>query len=113
METCYWRADASFSRLGGGGLRKAGELAKWRQSLMRGWSQLKILGVESCGGDSVHVGSELQVKAKVNLGPLKPDDVQVQLFYGLVDSLGEIPAPQTAVMGTNSRPAKEGEHWLC
>ncbi|MFL5244204.1 MAG: alpha-glucan family phosphorylase [Gemmataceae bacterium] len=110
MDSCYWPANARFSRLAADGLRKAAELAKWRQGLMRGWPQIKVQSVESCGGDSVHVGSEVKIKAKVSLGPLKPDDVQVQLFYGLVDSLGEIPAPQTALMSTNGRPSNE-EPW--
>src|SRR5205823_5623413 len=69
MDSCYWPANARFSRLAADGLRKAAELAKWRQGLMRGWPQIKVQSVESCGGDSVHVGSEVKVKAKVALGP--------------------------------------------
>jgi starch phosphorylase len=43
------------------------------------------------------------VRARVNLGNLTPDDVQVQLFHGVVDSLGEIPVPLTAVMNADGR----------
>ena len=59
---------------------------------MQGWPQVRVGNVEAAGADPMHVGGELEVKAKVNLGPLSPDDVQVQLFHGLVDSMGEIPS---------------------
>ncbi|HEV3237670.1 MAG TPA: alpha-glucan family phosphorylase, partial [Gemmataceae bacterium] len=111
MDTCYWPASARFSRLSADGLHKAGDLAKWRLNLLRAWPVIKVVNVESGGTDSIQVGSELKVKAKVALGPLKPDDVQVQLFYGLVDSFGEIPAPQTVAMSPNGQPAKDSEPW--
>jgi starch phosphorylase len=60
--------------------------------------------------DPMHAGGNLEVKAKVNLGGLSPDDVQVQLFHGLVGSLGEIPQPHTAAMSTNGAP-REGNTW--
>ena len=62
------------------------------------------------GADPMHVGSALQVKAAVNLVQLSPRDVEVQLFYGLVDSMGDIPHPQTVVMTHNGTPA--GTSWL-
>ena len=82
----------------------------WRRHLTRGWNQVKVVNVESGAADPMHVGGNLEVKAKVNLGGLSPDDVQVQLFHGLVDSLGEIPQPHTVAMSTNGAP-KEGSTW--
>jgi starch phosphorylase len=49
----------------------------------------------------MHVGGELQVKARVTLGRFSPDDVEVQLFHGLVDSFGNIPKPQTIPMSSD------------
>jgi glycogen phosphorylase len=111
MDTCYWPASTRFSRLSADGLHKAADLAKWRSSLVRAWPVVKVVNVESGGTDSMQVGSELKVKVKVALGPLKPDDVQVQLFYGLVDSFGEIPAPQTVGMSAYGQPTKDSEPW--
>ena len=54
--------------------------------------------------------SELDlVKARVNLGGISPEGVEVQLFHGLVDSFGEIPQPRTVIMAPASRP--EGSTW--
>src|SRR5439155_14026227 len=91
-------------------LQAAAGLAAWRRSLMRGWHGVKVGPVEASGGDPLHVGSELNVKAKIHLGALTPDDVQVQLFHGLVDNMGEIPRPATAPMGTNG--SAEGGVWV-
>ena len=37
------------------------------------------------------------------------DDVQVQLFHGVVDNVGEIPSPQTVAMSPNG--SHEGSTW--
>jgi starch phosphorylase len=110
MEKCYWPSAQRFARLSDDGLRRAGVLAQWRRSVQRGWPQVRIEVVESDGADPMHVGSALEVKARVNLGGLSPDDVEVQLFHGVVDSLGEIPNPRTVPMSHNG--AHEGSSWV-
>jgi glycogen phosphorylase len=69
-----------------------------------------VEAVEANGVDPMHVGGELEVSARVNLGSLSPDDVEVQLFHGVVDSLGEIPSPATVTMSHNG--ARQGAAWL-
>jgi starch phosphorylase len=76
-------------------------LAQWRRTLQRGWGNVRVENVEATGADPMHVGSELQVKARVQLGSFLPEDVEVQLFHGLVDSFGEIPSPRTVTMSHN------------
>ncbi len=51
----------------------------------------------------------MHVLARVNLGSFAPDDVQVQLFHGPVDSLGDIPNPETVCMSHNG--SHEGSVW--
>ncbi|MFO0842982.1 MAG: alpha-glucan family phosphorylase [Gemmataceae bacterium] len=98
-------------RLSADGLKGAAALAGWRRGVGKGWPQVKVVKVESAGGDPMHVGSQLTVKAQVQLGPLAPRDVQVQLFHGLVDNMGEIPRPETVAMSTNGQAAENGV-WL-
>ena len=90
-------------------LRPARELAKWRNRLLQAWPQVHVEGVEANGSDPMEVGAELQVKARVDLGSLSPQDVEVQLFHGVVDSLGEIPSPRTVVMSHNG--SHDGGKW--
>jgi starch phosphorylase len=42
--------------------------------------------VESLSGDAVEVGTNIHVSALVRLGELTPDDIEVQLITGRVDS---------------------------
>jgi starch phosphorylase len=110
VEKCYWPSDRRFNQLAADRLKRANELARWRQRLAQGWGQVRIENVEARGIDPLHVGAEMEVKAKVNLGGFSPDDIEVQLFHGAVDSLGEIPNPKTVRMSHNG--VKEGANWL-
>jgi starch phosphorylase len=109
--TCYLPSGRRYEKLTGGALQGAAKLAHWRKGVVRGWPQVRVQAVEPQGGDPMHVGGELHVRARVQLGPLSPEDVQVQLFHGPVDSLGEIRKPSTVVMSTNGG-GPEGGAWV-
>jgi starch phosphorylase len=104
LTTCYLPSAQRFVRLTSENMKKANALAQWRQAMMRGWGQVKVEGVEVNSADPMHVGSELPVTVRVSLGRISPDDVSVQLFHGLVDSLGDIPRPQIVCMSHNGKP---------
>jgi starch phosphorylase len=110
MTTCYMPSAQRFLRLTADNLGRAHALADWRRGLVRGWEQVRIEGVEAHGADPMHVGGELEVQARVHLGRFSPDDVEVQLFHGLVDSMGDIPRPETVVMSSNGSP--HGSTWV-
>jgi starch phosphorylase len=109
MEKFYAPSADRFDRLIRDNLQKAGGLARWRQHVYRGWSQVRVEHVEAQGADPLHVGAQLEVKARVHLGNLGPDDVEVQLFHGHVDNLGEIPHPGTVRMSHNG--TRQGNSW--
>ena len=96
----YLPSAARYERLSAQGLAGAKALARWRRGLTLGWPQVRILGVEGTTPETLHVGGNVVVKARVQLGGLTPDDVQVQVFHGLVDNMGEIPKPNTVAMST-------------
>jgi starch phosphorylase len=98
----YLPSAARFTKLSADGLAAAKTLAGWRRDLALGWPQVRVLGVEGAGPEGLHVGGNLAVTAQVQLGKLSPDDVQVQLFHGLVDNMGEIPKPHTVTMAPSS-----------
>jgi starch phosphorylase len=101
LEKCYWPSAQRYQKLAADNLKRAAELAQWRKRLAQAWPQVKVEGVDADGAEGLHVGKELHVNARINLGSLKPEDVEVQLFHGLVDSLGDIPNPSTVKMSTN------------
>jgi len=109
IEKCYWPSDRRYQTLLADNLNKAQQLAQWRKRLGVSWAQIKIDAVDAKNADPLHVGGELQVNARVNLGNFTPDDVEVQLFHGLVDSFGEIPSPRTVTMSHNG--VHDGSAW--
>jgi starch phosphorylase len=56
------------------------------------------------------VGADIEVKAKVKLGLLTPQDVKVQLYYGSLDTRGEIRSDGHAVDMKPSEDGKDGEY---
>jgi starch phosphorylase len=110
VEVCYWPSAERHQRLSAENQRRAVELAAWRRRLGQNWNQIRIEAVEAEGNpDTLRVGADLRVYARVNLGPFTPDDVQVELVHGVLDSLGQIARPQAAPMQTNGRP--QGPAW--
>jgi starch phosphorylase len=108
MERCYWPSTQRSAQLSADSLKKAAALAQWRKRVTQTWQGIRVEGVQAKDLDTIHVGSQLEVRARVQLGGLSPDDVEVQLFHGVVDSLGDIPAPRTSVMSHNGAPEPGG-----
>lgn len=72
-----------------GNMEKGLTYADWRLELEGEWHKVKILDV-NISDRAVQVGAEREIVAKVDLGSLKPDNVKVQLYYGTLDTRGNI-----------------------
>jgi starch phosphorylase len=104
-ECCYIPSHRRAARLTAERLKAATELAAWRKRLAADWGQIRIEGVEAPTGETLRVGSEFPVKVRVNLGPVSPEDVEVQLCYGVLDSMGEIADPRATPLHANGTRA--------
>jgi glycogen phosphorylase len=63
--------------------------ADWRSKLEQVWHQIKIRDVQ-LEQSQIKVGAEVTVTALVDLGELGSEDVSVQLYYGSLDTRGNI-----------------------
>ncbi len=97
-KTCYRPSHHRFKTLTADHLKAAEELAVWRKGLLAAWGQVKVEGIEAPTNDLMKVGGEFPVSVIVNLGTLTPADVEVQICYGLLDSLGELTAPKSKAL---------------
>ncbi|MBW4033372.1 MAG: glycosyltransferase family 1 protein [Acidobacteria bacterium] len=74
----------------------ARELAAWKARVRAAWPGVHVAHVESGGVDaSPQVGEQLKVRAFVQLGTLRPDDVCVELVHGRAragDELADVEA---------------------
>ncbi len=77
------------------GLARARALALWRQRVQVGWNQVRVEAVEAGEAEVLRMGEALPVQARIFLGDLKPADVTVALYMGLVDAQGELVEAQT------------------
>ena len=62
---------------------------EWWKHVTEAWDQVAIKRVET-SGEQLKVGDDLEVHAWIKLGPLSPDEVKVQLYYGRLDTEGMI-----------------------
>lgn len=69
----------------------------WRKKLESNWDQVSVLDMQ-VSGDQVRVGEPVEVVARVHLGALTPDDVQVQVYYGTLNTRGEINGGEAQAM---------------
>jgi starch phosphorylase len=77
--------------------------------MIHDWPHIRVEAVEADTAEPLRVGGQMEVRARVHLGPISPEDVEVQLFHGLVDSFGDIPNPQTVPM---SHDGRDGGTWI-
>lgn len=79
------------------------ELAHWLRKLRASWDQIQVEGVEVADTHSIEVGDHLKVVARIRLGALTPEDVNVELYHGSVDAMGTIAAAQAVSMAGNGK----------
>jgi glycogen phosphorylase len=89
------------------------ELASWKEVVKKNWSQVKILDVHVNGNPKqIFVGENFPVKAEIYLGNLKPDDVEVQLYYGPVDKQDDPNFSSTVVMNNDKSNEANDSRYL-
>ncbi len=105
LERCYLPANRREAVLTADKFKPAAELAAWRRRLASDWQAVRIDSVEAPTGQMLRVGEPFPVSVGVHLGGVKPDDVEVQLYYGRTDADGQIVDAKTAALapdGTTS-----------
>ncbi|MBI9073432.1 MAG: alpha-glucan family phosphorylase [Melioribacteraceae bacterium] len=66
------------------------EFTEWKKKLINNWENVKFISYASeSGKDEVKVGTNYSINAEVDLGQLTPNDIEVQIYYGKVDSRDE------------------------
>ncbi len=73
-------------------------LASWKLRVAKAWPDVKIESVEVEAPPELTVGSELPVRAVVQLGSLKPADVRIEVYYGRIDGKQNLYEPRTVSM---------------
>jgi starch phosphorylase len=71
-------------------------LWNWKFNLYQRWAQIRVISAEAGKTDGLAVGGQLQIKTRVHLGPVTPDSIQVQAYFGSLSDKGLIEAGSVA-----------------
>jgi starch phosphorylase len=105
---------------------RARAFSRWKSDIRNAWHELAVRNVEmhsSNGNGDNHeelnsrqqqlkVGSQLSIRALVNLGRISPNDVSVELYYGPVDNWENIQDGSVVTMDYEKSAEQWGEHWF-
>lgn len=86
----YMPASERFQTLSADGLDRAKKAMAWRKDLRAAWNQVKIVSVSDDAGMVNPLGRQFKVKAVVQLGSIKPEDIKIQALVGKVGSNREL-----------------------
>ncbi|UCE06507.1 MAG: alpha-glucan family phosphorylase [bacterium] len=84
-ERFYLPAEQKYKQLFDNEQKRTKELAAWKSHVISNWPKIRFIDVEENGSTQHHIGSRIDIKAKIFLGDLKPDDVNVEVYHGYVD----------------------------
>jgi starch phosphorylase len=74
------------------------KFVEWQQRVHKQWNNIRIDNISIDTAAGLKVGDNCIIRAKVFLGELKPEDVSVQAYYGVLDAGGEIYQPLAIAM---------------
>ncbi len=84
--------------------------AAWRSRLQNAWRQVRVRGVE-LPPRQIKVGTEVEIGAVVDLGQLTPDDVRVQLYWGDIDTRGDITSERAQAVDMTPTSGSDNGIW--
>ncbi len=69
---------------------KAEAVAAWRRKIAENWYRVNVTDITPQPATAILMGDKVQFKARVVLGNLAPEDIQVELYLGQRGTLGDI-----------------------
>jgi starch phosphorylase len=97
-ERYYLPAAEYYGKVIENNMEPARQVAEWKRFLHQNWSQIRIARVEAARNSARRVGEGFELSAEVALGPIKPEDVSVEIYYGPLDDERNITSPHKIPM---------------
>jgi starch phosphorylase len=112
LEWAYMEAGRRYMNLFTDGMKRAKDLSAWKKHVKRNWDRVEITKVETEQVESLPVHQVLRVQAWVFLGPLLPDEVRVQIYYGRLDPEDKIVNAKIAPMEVEKQDDRGGYRFV-
>ncbi len=109
MDKCYIPASELFEEIQQDNMKRAEEFALWKKRVAESWQgiHVKQFPVDTDTKEVVTLGTEYPLSARIFLGALRPEDVQVELYYGVLSVNGELKDVVTQKMVRAKDPEAE------
>ncbi|MBI1937728.1 MAG: alpha-glucan family phosphorylase [Ignavibacteriales bacterium] len=89
---------------------KGKAFSEWRGKVFENWHKLKFVSIEQEDkNNEFTVGNKYPIIAEVELGDLKPNDVEVQIYFGKVEN-GSQANRGSVTMSNQPRKSKDGRY---
>jgi len=89
-ERFYFPAARRHEEFAADGCRRAKQLAQWRARMKEHWGKIRVENIVTDQPNEIGVGERFNVRARVHLAPLTPDDVLVEIYQGEIDAANEL-----------------------
>ncbi len=90
-ERFYLEADRRYRAFAEKNATRARSLSEFKAHVHKHWKDVQVLGTELASASDLRVGQTLAVRARVRLGGLGPEHVQVQTYDGELSSELKVP----------------------
>ena len=94
----YVRADERRARLEADNFCRARELARWKERVRKGWSDVQVARVEITLPANTCVGGDVDVRAWICTGALTAADIVPQVYLGKLHEGRDIVEPEIVAM---------------
>lgn len=101
-EQFYLPALKNYDRMKRDEFSQARNIAGYLQRLRTQWKNVSVFDVSGGSGCNLKVGDSFPVECRVHLGPIAPDEVEVQVYTGRINAEGELEDPELVPMKSNS-----------
>jgi len=89
-DKCYMEAALDYRSLVSSDYQNARDVMNWKSNLRKSWERIQIIEMNQDLDEEVRVHDEMRIRAKVQLGELKPNEVSVRVYYGYLTSSGTL-----------------------
>ncbi len=90
MSELYQPADKLSKDISANNFQEARRKSVWEQRMRERWDRIRFVGLDGGPGDSVLSGSEVALRATVDLAGLEPSEVRVEAVVGQIGPNGEL-----------------------
>lgn len=98
IDSFYLPALLRWNMLSCNNMGEAKALAKWKKFLSEHWNEISIVEVKTSADSECEAGDELEIKAKIHLGAIKPQDIRAEIYQGVLNHHGEIIDGESTIM---------------